>query len=246
MNYSHKGILLRLVCAAVLLVGYSGTASASTCTVDDVILFDGISATSCGWSTDFTNDEVTPPPSSWSVNLDDAGSLPEGVDWLAYMKAEVVENGDLIGDPNAALSEWSLEEAGQLDGSGINLQFTAYTGTCDTGLDPECVPDFYASGEFTVNVGDDGRLLMVMKDGVNDGDGYHWYYFEGLSTGLHSGALWNTEQVFGGNNISHLTAYATVTVVPVPAAVWLFGSGLLGLAGIARRKKPAEAASEIT
>jgi hypothetical protein len=28
-------------------------------------------------------------------------------------------------------------------------------------------------------------------------------------------------------------------VVPVPAAVWLFGSGLLGLAGIARRKKAA-------
>ncbi len=26
-------------------------------------------------------------------------------------------------------------------------------------------------------------------------------------------------------------------VVPVPAAVWLFGSGLLGLAGVARRKK---------
>ena len=28
-----------------------------------------------------------------------------------------------------------------------------------------------------------------------------------------------------------------VTAVPVPAAVWLFGSGLLGLIGIARRKK---------
>lgn len=28
-----------------------------------------------------------------------------------------------------------------------------------------------------------------------------------------------------------------VTQVPVPAAVWLFGSGLLGLIGIARRKK---------
>lgn len=27
-----------------------------------------------------------------------------------------------------------------------------------------------------------------------------------------------------------------ITAVPVPAAVWLFGSGLLGLAGIARRK----------
>jgi hypothetical protein len=28
-----------------------------------------------------------------------------------------------------------------------------------------------------------------------------------------------------------------VTAVPLPAAVWLFGSGLIGLAGIARRKK---------
>jgi len=30
---------------------------------------------------------------------------------------------------------------------------------------------------------------------------------------------------------------ATVSVVPVPAAVWLFGSGLIGLAALARRKK---------
>ena len=33
---------------------------------------------------------------------------------------------------------------------------------------------------------------------------------------------------------SHITAYG---VVPVPAAVWLFGSGLLGLVGIARRRR---------
>jgi hypothetical protein len=31
--------------------------------------------------------------------------------------------------------------------------------------------------------------------------------------------------------------FATATVVPVPAAVWLFGSGLIGLAGFARRKR---------
>jgi hypothetical protein len=30
-----------------------------------------------------------------------------------------------------------------------------------------------------------------------------------------------------------------VSPVPIPAAVWLFGSGLLGLIGIARRKKAA-------
>ena len=34
-----------------------------------------------------------------------------------------------------------------------------------------------------------------------------------------------------------ITSYTPVGVVPVPAAVWLFGSGLLGLVGVARRKK---------
>jgi len=33
---------------------------------------------------------------------------------------------------------------------------------------------------------------------------------------------------------SHISVYG---VVPVPAAVWLFGSGLIGLVGLARRKK---------
>jgi len=39
---------------------------------------------------------------------------------------------------------------------------------------------------------------------------------------------------FGG--VSGFQLVVDLTPVPVPAAVWLFGSGLLGLAGIARRK----------
>jgi len=37
----------------------------------------------------------------------------------------------------------------------------------------------------------------------------------------------------------NLQGVSAVSAVPVPAAVWLFGSGLLGLVGIARRKKKA-------
>lgn len=38
------------------------------------------------------------------------------------------------------------------------------------------------------------------------------------------------------NGINYLL-YRNVSVVPVPAAIWLFGSGVVGLAGFARRKK---------
>jgi len=42
--------------------------------------------------------------------------------------------------------------------------------------------------------------------------------------------------IYWGNTVGTLQGYAQ-TVVPIPAAVWLFGSGLLGLVGMARRKK---------
>lgn len=40
------------------------------------------------------------------------------------------------------------------------------------------------------------------------------------------------------NTIRYITGgYVTTSAVPVPAAVWLFGSGLISLIGVARRKK---------
>lgn len=43
----------------------------------------------------------------------------------------------------------------------------------------------------------------------------------------------------GFNAAFNLTAAGLVTPIPVPAAVWLFGTGLLGLVGVARRRKAA-------
>jgi len=64
-----------------------------------------------------------------------------------------------------------------------------------------------------------------------------------LNTGVSSFTFAASSAVAGGTSLilstdrTPIIAYENVPAVPVPAAVWLFGSGLLGLIGIARRKR---------
>lgn len=43
------------------------------------------------------------------------------------------------------------------------------------------------------------------------------------------------------NGVSNIYAFTTVTAVPLPAAVWLFGTAILALLGVTRRRRMAAA-----
>lgn len=53
--------------------------------------------------------------------------------------------------------------------------------------------------------------------------------------------LWNYKKGVnvGGSGVREINGRIHISAVPIPAAFWLFGSGLLGLIGISRRKKAA-------
>lgn len=58
------------------------------------------------------------------------------------------------------------------------------------------------------------------------------------ASGSFDGSLFNpTSTDFSGDFTANPVIATVSPVVPIPAAMWLFGSGLLGLVGIARRKK---------
>ena len=71
-------------------------------------------------------------------------------------------------------------------------------------------------------------------------------YWSGTEFAPDTSSVWlfnffNGQQTSGGKEGSFIWAWAVysgnASTVPVPAAVWLFGSGLLGLVSMARRKK---------
>jgi len=75
--------------------------------------------------------------------------------------------------------------------------------------------------------GDSGIANITCSLNCDDGDTYILDYIGHIETGSPSG--------LGGEEVRiHLEG--TISAVPVPAAAWLFGTGLLGLFGVAKRR----------
>ena len=139
-----------------------------------------------------------------------------------------------VGAVPMATTEWDLTQAADC-GSAKNTTTFAGGGGCMTN-------------------GVSGVLPLVADTSVNSAE-----YAQGDGSGIGGIPMWDGP--FASNNANFDITLLTMTnpdagytiapncsfgidcsgggtpEVPVPAAVWLFGSGLLGLVGVARRKK---------
>jgi len=96
---------------------------------------------------------------------------------------------------------------------------------------------------FTVTTVDVGSMAVISPSTYHSG----WELLTHMVQGYNSPQITHGPVIMGwpsggfdvsANGILSIEAYGE-TVVPVPPAVWLFGSGLLGMIGIARRKRAA-------
>ena len=163
---------------------------------------------------------------------------------------------------------WVYTGVSQAPGGGLHLggdsQFSRAAGVA-----PELteVASIDASWEFFGSTGLHGHNGMTITDNATAGqavlDFSSWYVSWNNVAAIDMGSASTATVICGDDcalNDTYSLDYATnvpadssdfpgvaykihlegsVGAVPVPAAVWLFGSGLLGLVGIARRKKAA-------
>lgn len=115
---------------------------------------------------------------------------------------------------------------------GLNTGGFAFTtiGTVNNGNGTWTFTNTTSSN--TLIVGDPGAFAF----GYTADSGATWSAEAASWTEIETD-LWAIEYAFGAGVKTAFLTVTNVSLVPVPAAVWLFGSGLLGLVGIARRKK---------
>jgi hypothetical protein len=135
-------------------------------------------------------------------------------------------------------------------GASVTVSYDAYAPvqTVDINAGENIGAVVFIAEFFTERTGDNGAVNNILQGAPNwlTTGWQHYEYTFNLAEDAGGGVSMLFKADCGANEncrfdayIDNLSIVTDVSAVPVPAAVWLFGSGLLGLVGVARRKKSA-------
>lgn len=153
------------------------------------------------------------------------GNKSIGVTSTDTMSGSFSDTGDVTIDPTGRISHWQFFDylgiqnwnvddstLYDLPVTGLYNQFTSGTASA---LDPTTGLELFSLT---------GSALIPVQPG------------EWTGTIVMAGNTGKDWEVFDSTAFSEVYSIRVVTTVPIPAAVWLFASGLIGLFGVARKK----------
>lgn len=146
------------------------------------------------------------------------GTVGAGVQLAIFNDSEAVANGAQIttstGLLTVTLVPVNFAEGGVIDFLGSVGTGGVFLATNQTSI-------------FTLDAINDNFIVGISTD-----NGGTWF----ADTGFSGGPANSGELSFNGLNGGSFVVDVQVAVIPVPAAAWLFASGLLGLVGVSRRR----------
>jgi hypothetical protein len=145
-----------------------------------------------------------------SITLNDAFSLGS----FTYTNEQTILSGGLV----------EIDFQMDIMFDGLSLSPSNYTIGIDNTVNTS------GSADDTATLLSNPADMLFTKDGLQ-----YMLSFNGFSR--DAGLSFETSATLPEGQQTTAQIYATITAVPLPAAAWLFGSGILCLVGLARRKK---------
>ena len=184
-----------------------------------------------------------------SFYLDQSNSLLDGVN---YAQVTISDSSDTAGDIDFVIE--LLDPAFTVSGSNFGLQKFSFNFDDALTVDKQNIINLSSSdwriaagknagggfGKYDSQLSGKGKSRTEELSFTITGVDHDTIYSYAMGSLLNPGAdEFFAAHIAGFDYMNGVTSakFTGSSAVPVPASVWLFGSGLLGLAGIARRKK---------
>lgn len=195
-----------------------------------------INTSNAQWSS-YLNSGVTTPNMKWNVVAGDSTGASTGKHNRRYLTTVAPGVTDINGS-SSQFSNYGLTTALPTQVNSLNpgdAADSSYYYADIPGYNPEYFGEGF--GEFWAS-----NLPVNSTAGV--GQSADFWYLTGrsnahISEQYENGAKWTFSLDGANNGTLTYSTNAAVAPIPVPAALWLLGSGLIGLVGVARRRKTA-------
>ena len=200
--------IIGVTCACACLSTVSINANAA-------VIFSDLGSGNYGVSLDLITFTVTTDQSAGdSMVIEDffgEGAFANGIDVSGNINWSI-NGGDSVAINLNSHSGVLNNDIGQVDNNDLFFNYAT---------------NYFAAGGTSISAGDTVALWtdnMIFLSSVE-------------LTAPPPGSLFTAHLLNSGDNELISIANTSISSVPVPAAVWLFGSGLIGLIAVARRKK---------